>query len=385
MDYEKRFCQIRDFLKDHQYLHRLEMMNRYPENLELPYHQWVKDIENFDYKSLLALERDYDTSHIFDEGLINFIDQCKSLSNIPYVQTEEIKLQSNLKRKLTPKKVHEIQRIKSYIANFKSDHKTIIDIGSGAGHLSCALVYDQNKHAYCIDMNERFQKQGQKKIDYWLPELKDKMTFVCQKINKNLFYPAQLDQDSSLVIGLHSCGALSSQIIQSLPRHLINFGCCYHKLTDEYNLSQIAKQNPISFTGHALTLAAKCLGTQSIQDIENKFLVKHFRYPVHFFCIDHLHAAPESLGNAKPVDYQGTFLNYLEKYCPQFKNFKISLKEKETNYYFKAGSLRALLGRLIELYIVLDRVIFLQENGLDAKVYQFFTPSISPRNLGIVI
>ena len=167
--------------------------------------------------------------------------------------------------------------------------------------------------------------------------------------------------------------------------HLLNFGCCYHKMTDEYNISAVAKERPLSFTNHALTMAAKCMGTHTTQDIENKFLVKHFRYPIHFFYVDQMDQQEPVLGNAKLADYKGEFKYYIAKYCPELKDFEVPLKEKEVNYYFKAGSIRALLGRLIELYIVLDRVLNLKENDLDAKLYQFFDPKLSPRNLGIII
>jgi hypothetical protein len=384
MDYEKRFNQIKDFLIEHEYLHSTEMMERYPHQLTAPYDSWVKEILAFDFKQLLDFEKHYSIKNLINEELIHFIKTCEELCDIPFLKVDEEKIDGALKRKLTPKKNHEIQTIKSYMRT-QNDIDTLVDIGSGAGHLSCALVAGTHLKSYCLDMNKDFQEQGQKKIDYWLPKLRDKIKFIPHKLEANKVYPFDINQDSTMTIGLHSCGPLSTFVVESKPKHLINFSCCYHKLTNEYNISQIAQSNPLTFTNHALTMAAKCLGTNTEKDLETKFLVKRFRYPLHFYQVDHEEIKFQNTGNAKASDYQGSFKDYIAKYCPDIKDHDVPLKEAETNYYLKAGSIRALLGRLIEIYIILDRVLYLRENQIRAEAYQVFDPELSPRNIGIFV
>lgn len=384
MDYEKRFREIKDFLKIHEYLHSTELMERYPHKLKTPYHDWVRELLDFSIEDLLNFEKNFDISLIQSETFKEFITKCQTLSEIPYLKVQDDTISGQYTRKLNPKKIHELKKIKTLV-NKKEDITTLIDIGSGAGHLSSVLVKDRDLHSICIDMDSDFQKQGQKKISHWLPEIKDKITFIPHKISNDNFCPIEYDKEKSLLIGLHSCGPLSTYLIQQMPKHLINFSCCYHKLHDEYNLSLIAKKKPLRFTNHALTMAAKCLGTQMIDDLTTKFLVKSYRYPIHFHLIDHGKDKFINLGNAKAVDYKGSFSNYIQKYCPDLMHENVSLKEKEVDYYFKAGSIRAMLGRLIEIYIILDRVLYLKENELNANIYQVFDPKISPRNIAILI
>lgn len=61
------------------------------------------------------------------------------------------------------------------------------------------------------------------------------------------------------------------------------------------------------------------------------------------------------------------------------------------NYYVQDligpyWSLRAALGPLLETLILLDRLLFLQEQGstLEAYLLPIFDPSISPRNVAII-
>lgn len=43
-----------------------------------------------------------------------------------------------------------------------------------------------------------------------------------------------------------------------------------------------------------------------------------------------------------------------------------------------------MLGRLLELALVLDRACFLIESGYEAKVLVAFAPEVSPRNLAVL-
>lgn len=49
-------------------------------------------------------------------------------------------------------------------------------------------------------------------------------------------------------------------------------------------------------------------------------------------------------------------------------------------------SLRAALGPLLETLILLDRLLFLQEQGgaLEAYLLPIFDPNISPRNVAVI-
>lgn len=49
-------------------------------------------------------------------------------------------------------------------------------------------------------------------------------------------------------------------------------------------------------------------------------------------------------------------------------------------------SLRAALGPLLETFILLDRLLFLQEagNSIEAMMLPIFDPELSPRNVAII-
>jgi hypothetical protein len=386
MNYEKRFCEIRDFLLKHEYLHELEMLNRFESTIIEPYDSWFDEVNKLTDEQLIRFESDQDTTFINDKNLIDFMNIVKELIQLPIITANEFKLDQIYKRKMNEKKVHEIQTLKSFVDKNVSVNK-FIDIGSGAGHLSQALIFDNNKSSTCIDMNHEYQKIGIEKINRWLPHLKDRIKFKQLEIDSSSL---KSFKEESMILGLHSCGPLSTYIIETCNEHTLNLGCCYHKLKDEYNISLLSKKLPVKFSIEALTMAAKGHKNFSIKDQSRKYKVKKYRYTLHFLSLEVLKIPFSTLGNAKQSDYDGPFSDYALKYLPVTK--VLSKKDLE-NYYqtnkdrinkvIKAGSLRAQLARLIEIYLLLDRVIYLRENNIDANMFELFDREVSPRNIAI--
>lgn len=385
MNYEKRFCEIRNFLREHVYLHELEMLNRFELEIVSPYFEWIKEINTLSNKQLIVYECHQDTTNIQNVDLIQFTSKINELQSIPKKNIEEFSLTDIYKRKLNRKKVHELQTLKTFSDTYIKT-ESFTDIGSGAGHLSQVLLCGNSKTSECIDSNSSFQKIGIDKINKWIPELKDRIKFTHKEVD---FKNNEFDKHST-ILGLHSCGPLSTYLIKSKPEYLLNFGCCYHKLIDEYNISKLAQVEPLRFTNHSLTLAAKSHGEYTTEEFEKKFKVKRFRYMAHFLCKETLNIPFKSLGNAKKTDYENSFSDYVRKYLPEAKHLSHKILNefyndnlKRIDMIIRAGSLRSQLGRLIELYLLLDRVLFLRENNIDANLFELFDKNISPRNIAI--
>ena len=385
MNYEKRFLEIRDFLSNHQYIHELEMLERFEDKISEPYSSWIHQLSKLSQQELLKIENEYNSDLIEDPSLKKFIKTAHDLIQVPHKAVEAEIINKNLQRKMTAKKVYEVALIAGLLKS--QEHTHFIDVGSGAGHLSSVLV-NNKRSSVCIDQNANFQKMGKDKLKRWSPETLEKIVFSNRKIlsHKDL---EDYNKDSML-IGLHSCGALSTSLIQLLPKRILNFGCCYHKISDEYNISELSKKEPLYFTNHAKTSAAKGYSYMSSSEYNEKFQVKRYRYTLHFLLKEKFGDTFSSVCNGKNIDYQKKFSDYAQK----FSKKDLNLSEEQLDQYYvhnidfidhviKAGTLRALLARVIELYFILDRVLFLRENGIPAQMFTLFSRKISPRNIAI--
>ncbi len=394
MTLSQQFTAIAKLLREHQYLHEQELLKRQPAPLPDPYQDWQKEISSWNDNDIAQFEYKLSADKIQSTDFSDFTNTIKSLSWVKQVAITPNKLSANVKRGMTPKKVHEIEFI-SHLFDQKINTPNIIDIGSGKGLLSAALTHQHPRQSICIDMDQQLQIQGKKRLQKWLPDTLSKIQFIHQKIDKNKGIPAPSGETT--LIGLHACGNLSSQIIQQAVNqkmtHIINFGCCYHHIRDDYNLSIHGKQQNLWFSHEALHLAAHAHRLIDANTIQKRTAVKRYRYALHLFLTEHYHLPFQKVGDGKTADYQRSFATYAKKFAPQLQGVSDGTLDRYFNQkstqttiqdVLSADSIRNVLGRLIELYIVLDRCLYLEEKGYEVTLHSCFDRRISPRNLGII-
>ena len=391
--FTRQFTGIAAFLQAHQYLHEKELLRRYPDPLPDPYREWEQEMRDWSVADIARFETELQHDNIRHPAFLTFVKTIKSLAKIPISKITPVPLPPNIRRGMTPKKIHEIERLTA----INGIEKNIIDIGGGKGFLSAAILQGGATHSTCIDMDITLQSQGKKRLQKWLPELTNKIAFLHKKIDEQHPIPSPTSPQETTLFGLHSCGNLSSQVIRQGIDHgvkqIINFGCCYHHLKGDYNLSGIAKEKGLQLSQEALHLAAHSHRILDTGALQKRQMVKRFRYALHCFLYDRYGIPFQKIGDGKAVDYQDNFPAYAKKFALELSTipdaeldafFQQKTLQDNIGLLMRGDSLRNILGRLIELYIVLDRCLFLKENGYRVTLTAYFDRQLSPRNLGIV-
>ena len=406
MNLKERFLQITEFLKPYQNIWENEIMLQYPNPLKGYPEAWVNELmEISDLSILLDIERKNIEGHLKDESLIKFFRQILTLCEIP--KAPALSLAPTSKTTflyVIPKKEHEIRNLAPYVAKFAADHsiERLIDIGGGIGLLAQTINSLYGTPITSVDMDEKLQQTGRERLKKLILKSAP-VEYECLKVDLNELRFKKLLSSNSATIGLHTCGGLAvSQIKTSVEERckgLISFGCCYNKiLPHEQNLSEFAKQNGgLKLNQFALTLSARAHRKFSSQDLELKWKVKFYRYTFHFIMCDYYDEWNTlSLGNSHKSLYEKSFADYA---LDQFKRIGIEskLSEQELNDYFEraenkklirqmlsAALIRDAMSRLLELYLLLDRCLYLEEQGYKAELLSFFDETISPRDLGVI-
>ena len=404
MDHKKRFQEIYLFLKPYQRIWQNEIMLLYPDPLgDIP-RAWVEDMARFtESADLIRLERKDVFGLIEHPDLIKFYQDIEALSLVPKIpELPEFPARKTSFLYMIPKKQHEIKRLAPFVNQFFQDEKIekIFDIGGGIGHLAQSLSSHYELKTASLDMDPVLQKTGQERNTNALVE------YIHVKVDENDETFQNLLDSDHMTLGLHTCGPLAvHQIKASAKKHIkgmINFGCCYEKL-QKYpagqNISKAAQEldAPIVFNFFALTLATRAHRKMTEKDHDLKKKVKFFRYAIHMLMYDEYGIQElKTLGNSSPKLYEESFATYV---IHQFERIGVKLKhtEDELNLYFQdekrqrllwemltAELIRNAFGRLMELYLLLDRVLYLEEKGYKVDLLEFFDEPISPRNLGIV-
>ncbi len=407
MDHRKHFREITDFLKLYQNIWQNEIMVMYPDPLRDYPISWLQELAQVKDKSaLIRLERKEVQGIIRNEELLAFharIEELCRLEKAPELPPMPSKNSTWLY--MIPKKKYEIKLLGPLIDSVyqKQNIKKIVDIGGGIGLLAQTMNNVYHHKVVSVDLDPVMQETGRvrheenalgpHKVEYHNIKVSaDELRFV-----------ELLDKDT-MTLGLHTCGNLANDQVKATAKahakSLINMGCCYHKLVPEtQNISEFAKSLPdkLVMSQFALTLATRAHRKMDETDYDLKEKVKKFRYCIHFLLYDHYDKKELfSLGNSHPTLYDESFGVYA---TDNLTRNKIPLRHtvEELNAYYNeparqdliakmivAGLVRNPFGRLLELYLQLDRVIFLEENGYEAKLIEIFDEPISPRNIAIV-
>jgi hypothetical protein len=371
---------------------------------------WIQELASFKNKDeIIKLEKKDVEGLLKNPDLLSFYRRIEELCDIPFIpELPPLPEEAWSFLYMIPKKQHEIKKLAPFI--FQSSQKNalqeIIDVGGGIGLLAQSLSNHYPLKVTSLDLDQAMQNTGSglhvKNPRYPV----NKVNYLNLKVHSEELRFTQLLHEKAMIVGLHACGPLSVDLIRSgidaKTGQILSFGCCYEKLGrrgENQNISSFAKsqENPLSLNFYALTLATRAHRKMDEKDYNLKLKVKLFRYAFHFLLHDE-YAQKEmvTLGNSKPQLYEESFGVYA---LDQLQRLGIAPRHslEELNAYYSDGSrleliwkmlaaglIRNALGRLLELYILLDRALFLEEHGYAVEVFQFFDEGLSPRNLGIV-
>ncbi len=411
MDFKSHALSLAEFLNDTSRMWREEIMNEYPSSLQDYPKEWIDLLDSLSEKELFDIDCKRNVSKIEGSSFHEFILKINSLTQLPFIpKYSELPLENWAFHGVKKKKKHEIQRIVPVLKLVKDqlNFKRVVDIGGGVGHLSRVLSHYHQIPSVSIDQNSEFQAVGKERLKKFrkLSGAQD-----VEFLNATLKFDDPEDvlrnviNTDAMILGLHTCGSLAHTLIQSTIHFkspaLLSFGCCYYKMNPEVDLplSQFYKIQTHfpRLNLYGLTLATRSHAPMSFETYQTKERVKNYRNALHLFLLKHYQNKYfTSVGECHISTYWKPFHHYIEDKLRELKiahtfsdldfdQFYHSLEtQSELRKMYLANIIRWQLGRALEIYLQIDRCLFLEENHYKAELKQYFDEEISPRNLGIL-
>ncbi|XP_045523589.1 probable methyltransferase-like protein 25 isoform X1 [Pieris brassicae] len=341
---------------------------------------------------------------------------------------------------MNSKKSYEVQSMSAYVASLHNlcGATHCVEAGGGKGHLLVALSLGYQIPSLTIDCDEKTLRNAEKRVKI----IQKQWHAIAKKINKNSevkmsnidselhrFAPAFITKDTDLtevvqnqfkcetvkllLTGLHTCGNLGPDSLRLFTTHqnvgaLFNVPCCYHLLSEEVDggLYDVFQRDyggvgdsygfPMSehLRGFNLGRNARMLAAQSIErvtarkELPNRSLL--YRALLQEIIKNH---SPESTikeGKLKGISCQ-SFEEYL-KTADAILNIGLDscqIPETTIDCQWKKIVLfyliRLCLAQVVESVILMDRLLFLYENGFtNVFLVKLFDPVLSPRCHSIV-
>jgi Methyltransferase domain len=407
VNHRQRLAEIAEFLKTYEAIWQHEIMLLYPHPFVDYNMEWVEALARVtNLPDLIRLEKKQISGLISNPELLAFYNRIDELTAVEKVtEAAPMPVDSKTWLFMIPKKQYEIGKLAPVAARFYLDHRIsrVIDIGGGVGFLAQTLANQYDMEVLSVDMDPVLQQTGRER--HAKNFRRRQVQFLTRKVDVNDESFNSLLRPTDMSMGLHTCGNLANDQIRFTTKNrlagLMNFGCCYHKLEnspDSQNISAHAKSLGLpEMSRYALTLASRAHYKMNEKDQELKQKVKLYRYAMHMLLHDEYDVKKLiSLGNSNPKLYDEDFGTYaLEQISrtqltPRHSKDELNAyfmrpeKKRELWLMMASGFQRNALGRVLELYILLDRVCYLEEQGYQTQLLEFFDEETSPRNLGIM-
>jgi Methyltransferase domain len=356
------------------------------------------------------------------------------------VYTDEVEITRIETYGMTPKKIHEATRLSKFIRDKAIQHniKKTLDIGSGQGYLSHLLVTRGSLNVVAIEAKEHNSHQSEKRGKIISEKIGNQGLFENVSLLVTQDNVSQFTNEPCILVGLHTCGDLSPICLKLFLcddniKGLINVGCCYHHLTEyigpDANIKVEDYLTRVSESFQGRSIDETLFASESTAGFPLSNYIKT-RYPAFF-----LGRLPRTLAISEPqvihfkdpqltfrkFQYRAAFQALLQEYFPEFAlTFIIGNRIKKfdcfSNYAIEAllkmkivhkftdidlnnfynhkflnlekksaifWVLRSALSGCIENLIILDRALFLAENGTETEIRTVFDKLLSPRNVVI--
>ncbi len=353
-------------------------------------HKWTNALLELNSSELTRFDAFREHTLLQDSEWLQLTSDIEELSRFK----RSAKNQNEVKAFGNIKKQHELNQLYSFLDHDRG--RSIVDFGGGVGNLAYFLEGHLSMDVTVLEKDLALVEKGRSK----LKKLNSRVNFTHCHVSNDEAGPNI--SNSELAIGLHTCGNFATDMfricIDNRMKKIINFGCCYSKIKDnDYNLSS-ASDSSLHLNQRALSSATQSFNCVPVEFYEYRKKIMNYKFSFYhwlFKSYDHLGFC--SMSNARNSLYKNKFSDYLEiclkKYFPEIatpgkeivQQFYESEANKNLNDYLSVFyAIQRYLGKLVELYILCDRALFLQEKNYCVEIVEVFDPSISPRSCAIV-
>lgn len=285
------------------------------------------------------------------------------------------------------------QQITAFASQLNQAKYPIVDWCSGKGHLARISHRIHQQPVHCLEIDEQLCVEGKRLAD------KQQLPLNFHQHNVLEAIPDYLVSPEYCHIALHACGGLHVSLLQQAShqqaKQISLSPCCYHKFCKEnyVPLSAIAHQSKLRLNQTDLRLAMEETVTsgRNIRQKRQQELQWRLAYDV-------LQRELSGQSDYKPLPsikkslLNQSFSSFCQWSC-DYQKIKFPSQLDLGSYLLKGEKryleilrkdlVRHLFRRPLEIWLVLDRALFLEEAGYHVKVHEFCNREVTPRNIMI--
>lgn len=360
---------------------------------------WQHDrmYRNLSYALLSLTEQEWQTlndeQHLY-QWLSEFLPDLIQASqwHIPMTQASPIRMDKFHDSAVPGRKKEQIECFCGAFHPFYTGGH-ITDWCCGKGYLASHLHRQFNCNILAFDTDQRLIKSARKRSH----KFQDTIQYQC--IDAHHFTQQVPLNKTQWHSGLHACGALHMALLE----HAVNRNqaavispCCYHLInTKHYQpLAKIVKSSDLTLNkedlrlavAHTVTASKKVKQQREVERLWRTAFDLWYRNRHGINWYTQIHSLPKPWLN-------GTFREFCQHIAQRMKiqisdrfepSYWLALAQQKLERIKRLELARHGFRALMEKWLLLDRLLFLQQNSYDTHIVRFCEEPVTPRNTLII-
>ena len=342
-------------------------------------------------QDVAELDTDQAQLYQFFSPYIPGIEQLSQLASLPVITSSRTDYPFWISNGIKGRKFTQLQ---DFVGALPANDQPILEWCAGKGHLGRMLAFNGAPSVHSIELQSHLCEQGQKSAQQQGLAMQFSQADVLTDNTQDFFNP------QTHAVALHACGALHQTFMHQASAAKvtqISFSpCCYHLFTENnyQAMSEQAKRSALNLTHRDLKLALQ--ETVTAPSRVGKVRKTEVEWRLGFDAL-RKSLTGESAYVSVPSVNKAIFSDSFESFCKWAADKKALKLPKDIDYnkFLLIGQarkkvtervelVRHVFRRAIEVWLVLDRALYLQQQGYNVSVSTFCEKHLTPRNILIL-
>jgi len=342
-------------------------------------------------QDVAELDTDQAQLYQFFSPYIPGIEQLSQLASLPVITSSRTDYPFWISNGIKGRKFTQLQ---DFVGALPANYQPILEWCAGKGHLGRMLAFNGAPSVHSIELQSHLCEQGQKSAQQQGLAMQFSQADVLTDNTQDFFNP------QTHAVALHACGALHQTFMHQASAAKvtqISFSpCCYHLFTENnyQAMSEQAKRSALNLTHRDLKLALQ--ETVTAPSRVGKVRKTEVEWRLGFDAL-RKSLTGESAYVSVPSVNKAIFSDSFESFCKWAADKKALKLPKDIDYnkFLLIGQarkkitervelVRHVFRRAIEVWLVLDRALYLQQQGYNVSVSTFCEKQLTPRNILIL-
>ncbi|MEM1156173.1 MAG: methyltransferase [Pseudomonadota bacterium] len=357
---------------------------------ENAYGELAQALRSLDDHSAAMFESD---SEALLSWLREYVSDAASIAQLQRIPSHEVSTYRYPSHTLQGVPGRKWQQITAFADCIEKAPGPILEWCAGKAHLGRLLAHRYDVAVTALEWDESLCQAGN--------QISAQQRLDVKLAHCDVLSPSADDfvADTDHTVALHACGDLHRRLIELVVnnqvRHLQLSPCCFHLTKDELYLpfSSAGKHCELHLTSSDCRLAVQETVTASARETRTRDRKNAWRLG-----FDQLQRELRARDEYLPVPplADSVLQTNFKAFCQQAAALKqlalpdaIDWARYEANGWQRLAEVRRMelprhaFRRVLELWLVLDRALYLQEAGYEVKVSRFCEREVTPRNLMI--